>query len=185
MKAPEHIETTRLVLRQPTVADAEAIYRRYSSDREVTKYVGWPRHQSIEQTKEFLASSEAEWNRWPAGPYLIECQGDRKLLGGTGLAFETPTLAATGYVLARDAWGRGYATEALAAVVVLARQLGIRRLYALCHPNHQASIHVLEKCRFVREDLLAGFVDFPNLVSGQREDCLRYAYVFTEDSADN
>ena len=125
MKRPqEHIETTRLVLRKPTVADAEAVYTRYSSDTEVTKYVGWPRHQSVDQTKGFLAFSEAEWNRWLAGPYLIERRGDRKLLGGTGLAFETPTVPATGYVLARDAWGHGYATEALGAVVIVARDLG-------------------------------------------------------------
>jgi len=177
MKGLEYIETTRLVLRKPTTADAKAIYTRYSSDTEVTKYVAWPRHQSIEQTRAFLAFSEAEWKRWPAGPYLIECQGDRRLLGGTGLAFETPTVAATGYVLARDAWGHGYATEALAAVVVVARRLGVRRLYALCHPHHQASIRVLEKCGFVPEELLAGFADFPNLGSGQREGCLRYIRV--------
>jgi hypothetical protein len=48
-------------------------------------------------------------------------------------------------------------------------------LYALCHPNHPASIRVLEKCGFVLEDLLARFAEFPNLASGQREDCLRYA----------
>jgi len=173
----EHIETTRLVLRKPTGVDAEAVYTRYSSDTEVTKYVGWPRHQSIEQTKAFLDFSEAEWNRWPAGPYLIEGRGDRKLLGGTGLAFETPRVAATGYVLARDAWGHGYATEVLAAVVVVARQLGVQRLYALCHPSHQRSIRVLEKCGFVFEDLLSGFANFPNLGSGKSEDCLRYAQV--------
>jgi RimJ/RimL family protein N-acetyltransferase len=139
--------------------------------------VGWPRHRSIEQTKAFLAFSEAEWSRWPAGPYLIERQGDRELLGGTGLVFETPTAAATGYVLARDAWGHGYATEALTAVVDVARHLGVRRLYALCHPNHGASIHVLEKCCFALEARLKGFADFPNLGSGQREDCLRYSHV--------
>ncbi|HKV61035.1 MAG TPA: GNAT family N-acetyltransferase [Candidatus Acidoferrum sp.] len=166
--------TARLVLRKPTAADAEAIYTQYSGDTEVTKYVGWPRHQSIEQTKTFLAFSDAEWNRWPAGPYLIERQGNRKLLGGTGLAFETPTVASTGYVLARDAWGHGYATEALAAVVVVAHDLGVQRSYALCHANHPASIRVLEKCGFVLEDRLPGFTDFPNLGSGQREDCLRY-----------
>ena len=177
MKKLEHLLTARLVLRKPTAADAEAVYTRYSSDTEVTRYVGWPRHQSIEQTKAFLDFSEAEWNRWPAGPYLIECRGDRKLLGGTGLAFETPTVAATGYVLARDAWGLGYATEALAAVVVAARQLGVQRLYALCHPNHQGSVRVLEKCGFVLEELLSGFADFPNLGSGKSEDCLRYAQV--------
>lgn len=177
MKGPEHIETSRLALRRPVAADAGAIYTRYSSDTEVTKYVGWPTHQSIEQTKAFLAFSEAEWNRWPAGPYLIERQGDRELLGGTGLAFESPTAAATGYVLARDAWGHGYATEALTAIVDVARQLGVQQLFALCHPNHGASIHVLEKCGFVLEARLIGFADFPNLGSGQREDCLRYAQV--------
>jgi ribosomal-protein-alanine N-acetyltransferase len=175
MKGPERIDTTRLVLRRPTAADAEAVYTRYSSDTEVTKYLGWQRHLSIEQTKAFLAFSEAEWNQWPAGPYLIESQGERRLLGSTGLAFEAPTVAATGYVLARDAWGQGYATEALAAIVVAARDLGVRRLFALCHPNHPASIRVLEKCGFVLEDLLAGFAEFPNLGSGQPEDCLRYA----------
>jgi RimJ/RimL family protein N-acetyltransferase len=139
--------------------------------------LGWPRHQSIEQTKAFLAFSEVEWNRWPAGPFLIERQGDRKLLGGTGLAFETPTVAAAGYVLARDVWRHGYATEALAAVVGLARELGVQRLYALCHPDHAASIRVLEKCGFVLEDRLAAYLDFPNLGSGQRENCLRYLQV--------
>ena len=99
MKGPERIETTRLVLRKPAQADAGAIFARYASDPEVTRYLGWPRHQTIEQTKSFLAFSEAEWNRWPAGPYLIESLGERKLLGSTGLAFETPAIAATGYVL--------------------------------------------------------------------------------------
>jgi len=111
------------------LADAEAIHERYASDAEVTKYLGWPRHQSIEETKAFLAHSEAEWNRWPAGPYLIECRGDRKLLGGTGFTFEAPTVAITGYVLARDAWGYGYATEALSTVVALSRQLGVQRRF--------------------------------------------------------
>lgn len=185
MQGPELIETTRLLLRRPIAADAEAIYTRYASDPEVTRYVGWPWHRSIEETKAFLAFSEAEWNRWPAGPYLVECQSDRKLLGSTGLTFESSTVAATGYVLARDAWGHGYATEALASVVGVARQLGVRRLYALCHANHRASIHVLEKCGFVLEGLLAEFADFPNLGSGQREDCLRYAQVVPNDSADN
>ena len=46
--------------------------------------------------------TDAEWQRWPAGPYLIENRESGRLLGGTGLAFETSFRAATGYVLARD-----------------------------------------------------------------------------------
>lgn len=174
MKGPERIETLRLVLRRPRRADAGAIYSRYASDPAVTKYMSWPTHQSVEDTKTFVAFSDAEWERWPAGPYLIESRDDRTLLGGTGLAFETSTDAMTGYVLARDAWGRGYATEALGALVAAGRDLGIRRLYALCHPDHSASIRVLEKCGFGLETLLRSGAEFPNLGGGSRCDCLRY-----------
>lgn len=84
----------------------------------------------------------------------------------------------TGYVLARDAWGYGYATEALDAMVTVARELGVRRLYALCHLDNLASAHVLEKCGFIRESLLERHTEFPNLDSGRAEDCLCYSRTF-------
>ena len=176
MKAPEQIETARLVLRRPNPADAESIYARYASDPEVTRYLSWRRHASINDTREFLDFSAAEWERWPAGPYLIESRGELKLLGSTGLAFETNTVAATGYVLARDAWGCGYATEALSAMVVLAGNLQVQRLCASCHPANSASIRVLEKCGFRLEVRLQESNAFPNLGAGQRQDCLRYVH---------
>ena len=176
VRGPDRIETARLVLRKPMAADAEDIFARYASDPEVTRYLGWPRHRSIEQTRCFLAWSESEWSRWPAGPYLIESPAG-ELLGSTGLAFETPEVAATGYVLARDQWGCGYATEALSAMVIAGGNLGVRRLYAMVHPDHRASIRVLEKCGFALEERLPGFAEFPNLGSSRQEDSLRYVRV--------
>ena len=174
---PERVETERLVLRKPTAADADAMFSRYASDAEVTRFLGWPRHQSIDQTRDFLQFSEAEWGRWPAGPCLIESREGGRLLGSTGLAFETSFRAATGYVLAKDAWGFGYATEALRGMVTLAAGLGVRRLYALCHPDHPASRRVLEKCGFAREGLLRRHSEFPNLRPGEPADVLCYATV--------
>lgn len=174
MKRPKRVETNRLVLRRPSMADADAIFARYAADAEVTKYVGWPRHQSVEETRAFLCFSESEWTRWPAGPYLIESRTDQQLLGSTGFGFESRSVAMTGYVLARDSWGRGYATEALMAVVGIARELKVLQLYALCHPDNAASIRVLEKCDFLLEKRLEQFLEFPNLTLGSREDCLRY-----------
>ena len=174
MKGPERFETSRLVLRKPTFADAEAVFIRYASDPEVTRYLGWPRHQSVDDTKAFLNFSDAEWSRWPAGPYLIEPHSGHKLLGSTGLTFEVPSRAVTGYVLARDAWGKGYATEALTAIVEIAEGLGVIQLYALCHPDHPTSARVLEKCGFRLEKRLEQFAEFPNLNPGRREACLRY-----------
>lgn len=175
MKAPERIETERLALRKPRADDAEAIFRRYASDAEVTHYMSWPRHQSVEQTRAFLSFSDAEWARWPAGPYLVEARNDGCLLGGTGFAFEAADCASTGYVFAKDAWGCGFAAEALGAVVHLAPELGLTRLYAVCHVQHSASQRVLEKCGFIREGTLQQHSEFPNLQPAQLCDVFCYA----------
>jgi RimJ/RimL family protein N-acetyltransferase len=178
LNAPFRTETARLVLRRPERRDAAAIFAAYAGDAEVTRYLGWPRHHSVDDTRAFLDFSDAEWHRWPAGPYLVDDRATGALLGGTGFAFETPYRAATGYVFARAAWGRGYATEALEAVVALAPSLGLSRLYALCHPEHAASRRVLEKCGFAREGTLRRHQSFPNLESRGPEDALCFARVF-------
>jgi [ribosomal protein S5]-alanine N-acetyltransferase len=177
-KAPERLETDRLVLRRPRISDAETIFQRYASDREVTRYLGWPRHNAVAETSAFLGFSESEWEKWPAGPYLIESRTDARLIGGTGLGFETPHRASTGYVLAKDAWGKGYATEALLAVVGVARAVGVRRLYAHVHTEHRPSSRVLEKCGFLREGILRRYAEFPNLSPGDTSDVLCYSVIF-------
>ncbi len=129
----------------------------------MTRLLGWPRHESANATRAFVDFSDAEWTRWPAGPYLVESGEDGSLLGSTGFGFETAYRAATGYVLAKDAWGKGYATEALAAVIDIARGVDLVRLYALCHLENPASWRVLEKCGFAREGILRRHSVFPNL----------------------
>jgi len=175
VKSPERVETQRLILRKPGREDREAIFARYASDRDVTRLLGWERHESVEATGAFLEFSDREWSRWPAGPYLLESRKDGALLGGTGPAFETRRRAATGYVLAKDAWGKGYATEALRAVVEIARGVGVARLYALCHPENPRSWRVLETCGFAREGVLPRHSTFPNLDSEGPCDVLCYS----------
>ena len=162
-------------MRPPHAGDARAIFDRYAADPRVTRYLGWATHRSIADTEGFLAFCSSEWARWPAGPYIIESRADGTMLGSTGLGFETPHQAATGYVLAYDAWGFGYATEALSAMRDRAAQLGVERVYALCHPAHRASARVLEKCGFLCEGTLRGYSEFPNLSPGVPADVLCYA----------
>jgi RimJ/RimL family protein N-acetyltransferase len=180
IRAPESIETDRLRLRRPVAADAESIFQRYAADPEVTRYLGWPTHRSIADTHAFLGFSDAEWMRWPASAYLIEARDTRRLLGSTGLTFESATAAETGYVLARDAWGQGFATEALRAMVRLAPSLGVGYLYAQCHPDHHPSRRVLEKAGFTRDRTLYEHPGFPNLTGGGPTLVLRYMLRFDE-----
>ena len=174
MKAPATIETARLILRKPEAGDAAAMFSRYASDPAVTRYLWWATHRAVDDTRAFLSFSDAEWERWPAGPYLICTRADGTLLGGTGLAFETPHRASTGYVLARDAWGQGYASESLRAIVKAASRLDVQRLFALCHPDHGPSRRVLEKCDFQLEGRWRRHTEFPNLRRGVAADVLCY-----------
>jgi len=176
--APAAIETPRLLLRRPHASDAPAVFARYAGDPAVTRFLGWRTHEFLSDTQLFLAGCEAEWRETGVGPYLVESRDTGVLLGRTGLRLSSPQQAATGYVLARDAWGQGYATEALHAMRDLALRLGVLRLTAVCHPEHRASWRVMQKCGFTREGTLRGHAQFPNYVPGVASDVLCYSFIF-------
>jgi ribosomal-protein-alanine N-acetyltransferase len=177
-RAPERIETERLLLRRPVASDAEAIFTAYAAHPEVTTYVGFPRHRTVDDTRAFLRFSDAQWAQWPAGPYLALLREGGALIGSTGLVFESPTRASTGYVIARPYWGRGFASEALGAMVGLARDCGVQRLYAICHHEHLPSARVLEKGGFTLEGTLRRYAEFPNLARGVLCDVRCYSKIF-------
>ena len=176
MLDPTFFQTPRLLLQRPTDSDLPILFQTVCSDPSVTRFVGWPRHVTIEDTKAFLAFSDSEWSRWPLGPLLIKSRENGSLIGTTGLAFETPYRASTGFVLSRSAWGSGLASESLTAVAKIAHRLGVQRLYALCHVDHVASIRVLERCRFNREGILSKYLVFPNLETTAAQDVCCYAH---------
>jgi len=159
---PERFETARLVLKRPRPNDAAAIFSTYASDVEVGRFLAWPVHRTIEDTRAFLRFSDAEWQAWPAGPYLAWSADEATLIGSTGLAFEDSDTASTGYVIAKANWGQGYASEALAAMIRLAASASVQRLYALCHPAHKRSQNVLTKCGFVIDAAADNTCIFPN-----------------------
>jgi RimJ/RimL family protein N-acetyltransferase len=177
MSLPRLVDTPRLRLRPPTRADAETVFARYASDVEVTRYLCWPRHVALVHTIAFIDASEREWSASGAGPYLA-FDREGRLVGSTGIHVETPNRAVTGYVLARDAWGQGLATELARSMVEVAFRLPrLTRLYALCHAEHRASARVLEKAGFEREGVLRRFTVFPNLGSPEPADAALYARV--------
>ena len=125
LKAPSTFESERLIYRIPTLGDADDIFERYASDHTVGRYLAWPIHRSVAETQDFLRAATEEWERSPSGAYLIFARDSGNLIGGTGLHYETEHRASTGYVLAEDSWGRGYATEALRAMTNLSENLGV------------------------------------------------------------
>lgn len=172
----ERIETSRLLLRKPRLEDAEAIYAGWAGDLDVTRYLSWPRHESIADTEAFLRGSDDEWSRWLAGPLLVGSRESGVVIGSTGLHFESANRAEVGYVFSRDAWGFGYATEAVRALLAEAHACAPLSVFASVHPHNAASMHVLEKCGFTRDGTLTRHAPFPNLDPDRLFDVARYSY---------
>lgn len=75
--------------------------------------------------------------------------------------------AEVGFMLGREAWGQGYALEAMQTVVAFAATSGVRKLTARTHLGNRRSETLLQKLGFTEEGLLRGHI----LKDGERRDC--------------
>lgn len=174
--APDRIETRRLTLRVPAMADAPAIFDGYARDSEVVRYLTWSAHESIQQTHRFLQRCAARRQSGEAFPWVLTLKGEDCPIGMLELR-PAGCKADVGFVLARSHWNRGYMTEALRAVVAWAcAQPGLYRVWAVCDVENSASARVLEKAGFQCEGTLRRWIVNPN-VNGEPRDCLCYAIV--------
>jgi RimJ/RimL family protein N-acetyltransferase len=163
MNLQQEIHTERLRLRPPAVADAQNIFMRYAQDAVVCKYMCWSPHQSIDDTLAYLQRIVDENSRGSSAGYLIFSKDTGQLLGSVGGAAQG-TRVQFGYCLARDAWGKGYATEAARAFVdgVMADP-ATWRIQAFCDIENRASARVLEKIGLTFEGTLHRYMILPNL----------------------
>jgi RimJ/RimL family protein N-acetyltransferase len=174
MKPPERIETERLVLRLPSVADAEAIFNSYAQDEEVTRYLIWRPHKNIRETEVFLAGCVAAWEKDAQFPYIVTVKESGAVAGMIEIRLDG-FKADVGYVFSPQFWGKGMATEALRSLVKWAlSQNSIYRIWALCDVENLASVRVLEKAGMQREGLLRRQIIHPN-ISDEPRDCYCYA----------
>jgi [ribosomal protein S5]-alanine N-acetyltransferase len=165
MQLPNELLTERLQLRRPAISDAEQIFARYSHDPDVCRFLAWRPHQSVADTIAYLQRMLADEEEKSHG-YLIFTRDSGELLGsiGCGVLGADGVRVQFGYCLAKDAWGRGFATEATRAFVhaVLGDQ-SIWRIQALCDVDNAASAGVLEKCGLKFEGTLRRYMVLPNL----------------------
>jgi ribosomal-protein-alanine N-acetyltransferase len=176
MRPPEIVYTERLMLRMPRLSDAAAIFHAYAQDPEVTCYVRWRPHSSIQETEQYLKGCIAAWGNGSRFPWVIALRAGGELLGMVELRVNS-FKADVGYVVRRSFWGRGIASEAVRPVVGWAlSQESIYRVWALCDAENVASARVLEKVGMMREGLLRRYILHPN-ISDEPRDSYCYATV--------
>jgi RimJ/RimL family protein N-acetyltransferase len=143
----ESLSTERLVLRRSRPEDAEAISA-YRSIPEVGRYQGWARTdpEFIREEIEQMAGRAPGERGWVQ--LSVEERDGGRLVGDVGLspAESEPGVVKVGYTMDPAAQGRGYATEAVRALVRYAFEVldaDVVRAYADAH--NTPSIRVAEK----------------------------------------
>jgi RimJ/RimL family protein N-acetyltransferase len=173
---PIELVTPRLRLRQTREADAEAIFAGFAQDPEVTRYLTWRPHSSIDQTRAFLAGRAVAWAKGDDLTWAITRREIDTCIGLIGLRRQD-FKADIGYVLARPFWGLGLVPEAARAVVDWAfADPAIYRVWATCDVDNLASARVLEKAGMRREGILRRWLIHPQ-ISVTPRDCFCYAKV--------
>ncbi len=161
------LETDRLILRYFQDQDGPSMDRVFG-DAEVMRFGDGV--QSSSWVRSWLKDCLGKYEQYGYGPWAVVEKSTPETVGYCGL-FYFPDIngrpeVEIGYRLARQFWGRGYATEAVLAVRDYAFQvLELTRLIAMIDPSNVASIHVAEKAGMSYESdvMLDGF-DHPDRV---------------------
>jgi RimJ/RimL family protein N-acetyltransferase len=163
MELPRKLETARLILREPRLSDASAIFEGYTQDAEVAKYLVWRPHQAISETNAFLADCVDGWDARTRPPYVLTLAAEDTAIGMLE-ARPRAHLVDVGYVLARRYWSQGLMSEALSELASVCLSLPeVFRVQATCDVDNIALALTLEKVGFKLEGRLERHTVHPNL----------------------
>jgi len=149
------LKTPRLTLRPFTSDDAQDMFANWASDPEVTKFLTWPTHKSLDVSKWVLNDwiphyAEADYYQWaivydgqPIGSIAVVSQNDKI------------EKAEIGYCMGKKWWHKGIMSEALAAVIsYLFAEVGMQRIESRHDPRNPHSGGVMRKCGMTFEGTL-------------------------------
>lgn len=146
METLNYFETSRLLFRQFSLADADLVYQ-LNSDAEVTRYTLDPmvsRDQALQVLRDVILPQYAQngFGRW-----AVHRKDNAAFIGWCGLKFRPEMQEVDlGYRFAQSAWGQGFATESAAAALQQGfEKFRLQRIVGRALPENLASIKVLQK----------------------------------------
>ena len=142
------METKRLILRKLTADDAEKMFENWTNDEEVTKYLTWLPHRTIEVTREILEDWIEDYDDPKTVRFGIELKENHDLFGEIDIVKFIDGNPVMGYASSRKYWGHGYMTEATEAMVEHLFSLGYKKILFEADVRNIGSNRVAEKLGF-------------------------------------
>lgn len=146
------MKTERLQIRPFSAEDLDLIFQLYGN-AEIMAYMPndiMDRRAAAFHLKKILNDGQT---LFPSNLEMVVSLPNGEKIGRCHIQLEKETESAMiGWLLRKEYWGRGYATEITMALLEYCfRVMELHRVYALCHPENTASCRVLEKCGMRRE----------------------------------
>lgn len=170
---PRQFNTQRLSVQQLRYEDAEEIFYTYAGKPEATRFVSWPTHRSVEDTRAFLRYAIDAWKKGTDYSFSIRLKESNRMIGSIGVLNDDGKLQ-FGYILSPTQWGKGFATEVCRAMMDLLRtQKGVFRIQSFVDVENIASSRVLIKSGLIEEARLNNWFRFINQ-NNVVKDCVHY-----------
>lgn len=154
-KGTQTLHTSRLTLRRFEIGDARAMYDNWASDPEVSKFLTWPTHESLEVTQKVVDNwvvgyESDEFYQWAI---VLNSGGDEPIGSISVVSHDNRTEKAhIGYCIGKRWWHQGIMSEALRAVIsYLFDEVGMQRVEARHDPDNPHSGGVMRKCGMTLE----------------------------------
>jgi RimJ/RimL family protein N-acetyltransferase len=146
------VETERLILRKPRLEDAADLAVAYA-DPEVVRFMGDGGTATFAQVEAGIQQWLDRWDSSGMSLCSLERREDGRVVGRAGFLLWDPETwevpgdeTEIGWLLAREHWGKGYATEAALALRDWAfDERSLTRLISLINHENLASIGVAER----------------------------------------
>lgn len=155
-KGTQMLETKRLVLRKFKLEDADNMYMNWASDPEVTRFLTWPAHTSVEITKmilnEWITHDDEHQYMW-----AIALKDNDEVIGNISVVKIEDEIECVhiGYCISRKWWHQGITSEAFNAVIqFLFDEVNVNRIEARHDVLNENSGKVMKKCGLQYEGTL-------------------------------
>lgn len=140
------LETERLILRPFEENDAKTMFDMWASDEEVTKFLTWNAHRSIEDTKNILNIWIKQYEKLERINCAIVLKENNVLIGGIDVVGYLDKVPVIGYAISRKYWNKGYVTEACRCLLDYLFSLGYEKVRIDAVRENIASNKVIQKC---------------------------------------
>ena len=151
------LETERLILRRYVPEDAEAMFRNWVNDPEVTRFLTWQPHGSIDLTRKISLSDISKYEALSHYQWAVVLKSLNEPIGGINVIKidETCKCFEMAYRIGKAWWHQGFASEALSSVIkFLFEQVGANRITAAYDTRNPNSGAVMRKCGLSYEGTL-------------------------------